>query len=92
MNSFPDHRSLYRLPWSFSDNPIAWLEPTSACNIYCEGCYRANVKDAHKSLKEAMDLWCAGWFWPAYQVDSAPLPSDFSKPDEKTIEVSMVPD
>lgn len=55
MNSFPDHRSLYRLPWSFSDNPIAWLEPTSACNIYCEGCYRANIKDAHKSLREIED-------------------------------------
>jgi MoaA/NifB/PqqE/SkfB family radical SAM enzyme len=50
MTAFPDHRDLYRLPWSLSDNPIAWLEPTETCNIYCEGCYRANVKDGHKSL------------------------------------------
>jgi len=47
---YPDHRTLYRLPWSLTDNPIAWLEVTSACNIYCQGCYRANVKDGHKSL------------------------------------------
>ena len=52
MNTFPDHRSLYRLPWSFSDNPIAWLEPTATCNIYCEGCYRANIKNGHKSLTQ----------------------------------------
>ena len=55
MNTFPDHRSLYRLPWSFSDNPIAWLEPTATCNIYCEGCYRANIKNGHKSLDEVRD-------------------------------------
>jgi len=46
-----DHRSLYRLPWSFADNPIAWLEPTQACNLACDGCYRKNVKE-HKSLDE----------------------------------------
>lgn len=46
-----DHRQLYRLPWSFSDNVIAWLEPTSKCNLSCEGCYRENVDD-HKSLAE----------------------------------------
>ena len=46
-----DHRELYRLPWSFSDNVIAWLEPTAKCNLSCEGCYRANVEE-HKSLEE----------------------------------------
>jgi hypothetical protein len=46
-----DHRSLYRLPWNLADNPIAWLEPTQACNLACEGCYRENVKQ-HKSLEE----------------------------------------
>jgi hypothetical protein len=46
-----DHRELYRLPWSFSDNAIAWLEPTAKCNLACEGCYRANV-DQHKTLEE----------------------------------------
>jgi hypothetical protein len=52
MSSPPlDHRALYRLPWNLADNPIAWLEPTQACNLSCEGCYRQNVK-AHKSLDE----------------------------------------
>jgi hypothetical protein len=50
MSSTPlDHRSLYRLPWNLADNPIAWLEPTQACNLACDGCYRKNVKE-HKSL------------------------------------------
>jgi hypothetical protein len=47
-----DHRQLYRLPWSLPDNPIAWMEPTSACNFTCNGCYRLNVHDSHKPLKE----------------------------------------
>ena len=46
-----DHRTLYRLPWSFSDNVIAWLEPTAKCNLSCEGCYRRNAEQ-HKSLVE----------------------------------------
>lgn len=46
-----DHRSLYRLPWSLSDNPIAWLEPTQQCNLACDGCYRENVK-SHRSMEE----------------------------------------
>lgn len=48
--AYPDHRTLYRLPWSLTDNPIAWLESTSCCNMYCEGCYRDNAKDSHKPL------------------------------------------
>lgn len=52
-----DHRSLYRLPWSLPDNAISWLEPTAACNLYCEGCYRTNDPKGHKSLAEvAHDL------------------------------------
>jgi MoaA/NifB/PqqE/SkfB family radical SAM enzyme len=35
-----DHLSLYRLPWNYSDNGISWLEPTTKCNLRCEGCYR----------------------------------------------------
>lgn len=45
-----DHRALYRLPWTLPDNAISWLEPTSACNLYCEGCYRTNDPKGHKSL------------------------------------------
>ncbi len=48
-----DHRSLYRLPWNLSDNPIVWLEPTQACNLACDGCYRKNVK-THKPVDEVV--------------------------------------
>jgi pyruvate-formate lyase-activating enzyme len=51
MTAALDHRDLYRLPWTLSDNAIAWLEPTMKCNLACEGCYRANVNE-HKSLEE----------------------------------------
>lgn len=43
-----DHRTLYRLPWTLPDNGISWLEPTSVCNLACDGCYRENT-DGHKS-------------------------------------------
>jgi pyruvate-formate lyase-activating enzyme len=43
---------LYRLPWTLPDNAISWLEPTSACNLYCDGCYRKNEPNSHKSLEE----------------------------------------
>ncbi|HEY6192569.1 MAG TPA: radical SAM protein [Bacteroidota bacterium] len=45
-----DHRTLYRLPWTLPDNAISWLEPTSACNLQCDGCYRENVAGSHKPL------------------------------------------
>ena len=48
--SILDHRLLYRLPWTLPDNAISWLEPTSACNLACDGCYRENVTGSHKSL------------------------------------------
>jgi hypothetical protein len=47
-----DHRSLYRLPWNLADNAISWLEPTAACNLYCEGCYRTNDPNGHRSLEQ----------------------------------------
>ncbi|HUI31601.1 MAG TPA: radical SAM protein [Candidatus Acidoferrales bacterium] len=46
-----DHRQLYRLPWTLPDNAIAWLEPTSQCNLACDGCYRENVVSSHKPLE-----------------------------------------
>lgn len=45
-------QNLYRLPWNLADNSISWLEPTSKCNLSCDGCYRENRKDSHKSLDE----------------------------------------
>lgn len=46
-----DHRRLYRLPWSLTDNPISWLEPTDFCNLRCDGCYRHNVLQ-HKTIEQ----------------------------------------
>ena len=36
-----------------------------------------------RSLKEAMDLWCACWFWPADEIEHAPLPTSFADPPER---------
>jgi len=42
----------YRLPWNYADNAISWLEPTTVCNLRCEGCYRDFDSQQHKSLEE----------------------------------------
>lgn len=40
--------------------------------------------DAYCSLKAAMDLWCACWFWPADELTRAPIPTAFASPPEET--------
>jgi len=50
-----DPRALYRLPWTLPDNAISWLEPTSACNLSCDGCYRENVSNSHKPLDQVRE-------------------------------------
>ena len=37
-----------------------------------------------RSLKEAMDLWCACWFWPADEIEHAPLPTRLADPSAET--------
>ena len=37
-----------------------------------------------RSLKDAMDLWCACWFWPVDEIEVAPLPTGFADPPEET--------
>jgi organic radical activating enzyme len=44
----------YRLPWNLADNSITWLEPTTKCNLYCEGCYRENDPDGHRPLEDVI--------------------------------------
>ncbi len=51
MNKVFSPTNLYRLPWNFADNSISWLEPTSKCNLYCDGCYRENRNNSHKTLE-----------------------------------------
>lgn len=55
-----NHLDYYRLPWNLADNSISWLEPTAACNLSCQGCYRKNEKDSQKPLsviREELDVF-----------------------------------
>jgi hypothetical protein len=40
---------------------------------------------AYRQIKEAMDLWCACWFWPADRLDEAPLPTTLAAPPEPAV-------
>ncbi len=53
--------------------------------------YRDELLDseAYRSLREAMDLWCACWFWPAEELEDAPLPSTLAEPPEATRDVGV---
>ena len=39
---------------------------------------------AYRQLKDAMDLWCACWFWPADELEQAPLPTTLAAPSAPT--------
>jgi hypothetical protein len=47
-----NHLEYYRLPWNYADNGISWLEPTTDCNLPCEGCYREPRGPGNKTLDE----------------------------------------
>jgi hypothetical protein len=38
----------------------------------------------YRSLQQAMNTWCACWFWPADELEHAPLPTTFATPPEET--------
>ncbi len=42
---------------------------------------------AWSALKDAMDLWCACWFWPPGEIECAPLPRAFANPSQGTRDV-----
>ena len=48
--------------------------------------YRRDLlgSNAWRSLKDAMDLWCACWFWPADEIEHAPVPTSFADPAKET--------
>jgi MoaA/NifB/PqqE/SkfB family radical SAM enzyme len=50
-----NHLDYYRLPWNYSDNGISWLEPTTRCNLQCEGCYRDPRGIGHKTLDQVRE-------------------------------------
>lgn len=43
---------------------------------------------AYRSLKAAMDRWCACWFWPADELLQAPLPSTLATPAVETYAIA----
>ncbi len=45
-------------------------------------------RKAWSQIKDAMDLWCACWFWPVDKIEQAPLPSNFAKPPGETLAVA----
>ena len=72
------------------DDALAVLERMHAMPVH-DAAERARVyrdelvgSAAWRALKEAMDLWCACWFWPADQIEHAPLPSTFAEPPAET--------
>lgn len=44
--------TLYRMPWTMSDNGFSWLEPTRNCNLSCEYCYQRQDPASHQSLSQ----------------------------------------
>jgi MoaA/NifB/PqqE/SkfB family radical SAM enzyme len=47
-----ERKDLFRMPWSKTDNPGAWIEVTDVCNLNCPGCFRKNNLEGHKPLKD----------------------------------------
>lgn len=51
--------------------------------------YREHIEEspAVQRLKEAMDAWCATWFWPADRLDGAPTPKTLRRLSDEGREV-----
>lgn len=78
---------------SVHDDAVARLEQLHARPLVDqearEAEYRAMVEDeVFQELKAAFDRWCALWFWPADQLERAPLPTDFGVPSAETRRVA----
>ncbi len=72
------------------DDALAVLERMHAMPVH-DAAERARLyrdelvgSTAWRALEEAMDLWCACWFWPADRIEHAPLPSTFAEPPAET--------
>lgn len=56
-----------------------------------ERLYRNKIRNNpdYQRLKEAFDLWCAVWFWPADSLGKeAPTPKNFFEPREDVLEIA----
>lgn len=54
-NRRTDPLTLFRMPWSASDNAMTWLEPTRRCNITCDACFATNDPHSEKPLSQIED-------------------------------------
>jgi len=77
-------------PQGVHDKALALLEQLHEMPVH-DAAERARIyrdellgSSEYRSLKEAMDLWCACWFWPADELENAPLPTSFARPSEVT--------
>jgi organic radical activating enzyme len=55
MSDLPHLRDLYRLPYSKNDNPNAWVEITTVCNMRCPGCYKGCNIPGNEGVHEPVD-------------------------------------
>lgn len=70
-------RALHRLPVHDSDKRAAMYRDKVLNNPH------------YHALKARMDLWCALWFWPGEQIESAPLPLDFAQPNPAALALAQ---
>lgn len=47
-----DTMSLFRMPWTMTDNAFSWLEITRRCDLNCDYCYQTNDPLSHKSIPQ----------------------------------------
>lgn len=47
--------NLYRLPWTYEDNPFTLLNVTYKCNLGCKGCELTEFQNSHKCLTQIME-------------------------------------
>jgi len=45
-----DKSQIFKLPWSKTDNPGAWVEVTDICDLNCPGCFRHKL-EGHRPLE-----------------------------------------
>lgn len=47
---------LYPMPWAIDNNPNAWIEVTTHCQLKCAGCYRGLDQPEAKPMHESLDV------------------------------------
>jgi pyruvate-formate lyase-activating enzyme len=47
--------NLYKIPWTAYNNANGWIEPTSACQLKCPGCFRGVCEENYKPKNLKLD-------------------------------------